>query len=281
MLDSVTELLKNLLEPENLEKIFAVAIILVVGFAVLNIIKVLIVRNLRQRLSAQTLMLVRKVIVYTGGFIVVFVALRQAGLDLNILLGTAGVAGIAIGFASQTSVSNMISGLFLISEKPFEVNDVITVAGSTGIVMSIDLLSVKIRTFANTFIRIPNETIIKTEVTNITRFPIRRLDINLRVGFDEDIEKVRDLLLEICAENSNILDNPAPLFIFNGFGESAIELFFGVWFDKNSYIAAKNSILLQIKDRFRAEGISIPYPGIRLVQPADQIPAVSSAEEPG
>jgi small-conductance mechanosensitive channel len=281
MLDNVTELLKNLLEPENLEKIFAVAIILVVGFAVLNIIKVLIVRNLRQRLSAQTLMLVRKVIVYTGGFIVVFVALRQAGLDLNILLGTAGVAGIAIGFASQTSVSNMISGLFLISEKPFEVNDVITVAGSTGIVMSIDLLSVKIRTFANTFIRIPNETIIKTEVTNITRFPIRRLDINLRVGFDEDIEKVRDLLLEICAENSNILDNPAPLFIFNGFGESAIELFFGVWFDKNSYIAAKNSILLQIKDRFRAEGISIPYPGIRLVQPADQIPAVSSAEEPG
>jgi small-conductance mechanosensitive channel len=281
MLDSVTELLKNLLEPENLEKIFAVAIILVVGFAVLNIIKVLIVRNLRQRLSAQTLMLVRKVIVYTGGFIVVFVALRQAGLDLNILLGTAGVAGIAIGFASQTSVSNMISGLFLISEKPFEVNDVITVAGSTGIVMSIDLLSVKIRTFANTFIRIPNETIIKTEVTNITRFPIRRLDINLRVGFDEDIEKVRDLLLEICAENSNILDNPAPLFIFNGFGESAIELFFGVWFDKNSYIAAKNSILLQIKDRFRAEGISIPFPGIRLVQPADQIPAVSSAEEPG
>jgi small-conductance mechanosensitive channel len=281
MLDSVTELLKNLLEPENLEKIFAVAIILVVGFAVLNIIKVLIVRNLRQRLSAQTLMLVRKVIVYTGGFIVVFVALRQAGLDLNILLGTAGVAGIAIGFASQTSVSNMISGLFLISEKPFEVNDVITVAGSTGIVMSIDLLSVKIRTFANTFIRIPNETIIKTEVTNITRFPIRRLDINLRVGFDEDIEKVRNLLLEICAENSNILDNPAPLFIFNGFGESAIELFFGVWFDKDSYIAAKNSILLQIKDRFRAEGISIPYPGIRLVQPADQIPAVSSAEEPG
>jgi small-conductance mechanosensitive channel len=281
MLDNVTELLKNLLEPENLEKIFAVAIILVVGFAVLNIIKVLIVRNLRQRLSAQTLMLVRKVIVYTGGFIVVFVALRQAGLDLNILLGTAGVAGIAIGFASQTSVSNMISGLFLISEKPFEVNDVITVAGSTGIVMSIDLLSVKIRTFANTFIRIPNETIIKTEVTNITRFPIRRLDINLRVGFDEDIEKVRDLLLEICAENSNILDNPAPLFIFNGFGESAIELFFGVWFDKNSYIAAKNSILLQIKDRFRAEGISIPFPGIRLVQPADQIPAVSSAEEPG
>ena len=201
--------------------------------------------------------------------------------DRNILLGTAGVAGIAIGFASQTSVSNMISGLFLISEKPFEVNDVITVAGSTGIVMSIDLLSVKIRTFANTFIRIPNETIIKTEVTNITRFPIRRLDINLRVGFDEDIEKVRNLLLEICAENSNILDNPAPLFIFNGFGESAIELFFGVWFDKDSYIAAKNSILLQIKDRFRAEGISIPYPGIRLVQPADQIPAVSSAEEPG
>jgi small-conductance mechanosensitive channel len=272
MIDMINEVTQNLFTPENFSKLLRIALILVIGFTILNIVKVLIVRNIRERTSAQTLMLTRKVIIYTGGFIIVFMALREAGLNLNILLGTAGVAGIAIGFASQTSVSNIISSLFLISEKPFEVNDVITVGGRTGIVMSIDLLSVKIRTFGNTYVRIPNETIIKTEVTNITRFPIRRLDINLKVDFTEDVERVRDLLIEITAANPHLLDNPAPLFIFNGFGDSAIDLFFGVWFEKSSYIAAKNSIMLEIKEAFEKAGIAIPYQGIRLVNPADQLP---------
>jgi small-conductance mechanosensitive channel len=109
-------------------------------------------------------------------------------------------------------------------------------------------------------------------VTNITRFPIRRLDINLKVDFTEDVERVRDLLIEITAANPHLLDNPAPLFIFNGFGDSAIDLFFGVWFEKSSYIAAKNSIMLEIKEAFEKAGIAIPYQGIRLVNPADQLP---------
>jgi small-conductance mechanosensitive channel len=127
MIDMINEVTQNLFTPENFSKLLRIALILVIGFTILNIVKVLIVRNIRERTSAQTLMLTRKVIIYTGGFIIVFMALREAGLNLNILLGTAGVAGIAIGFASQTSVSNIISSLFLISEKPFEVNDVITV----------------------------------------------------------------------------------------------------------------------------------------------------------
>ncbi len=261
----MTTLREDVFTPDFLEKLLGVAVILVIGFAILNIIKVIVIRNIRQRLSAQTVMLTRKIIIYTGGFFVIFIALREAGLDLNILLGTAGVAGIAIGFASQTSIANIISSLFLISEKPFEVNDVIKVGQTSGIVLSIDLLSVKIRTFSNQFIRIPNETIINSEVTNITRFPIRRLDIDLKVGFDEDVGRVQELLMEISSTNPNCLDNPAPLFIFKGFGESAIELFFGVWFEKASYLATKNSIMVEIQNRFREEGIAIPYPGIRVV----------------
>lgn len=261
----IEELRQSILNPETMSTMLRVAAILAAGFIALNLIKVVIIRNIRRRASSQTVMLTRKVIMYSGGFVVLFIALREAGLNLNILLGTAGVAGIAIGFASQTSISNIISSLFLISEKPFEVDDVISVGGTSGIVMSIDLLSVKIRTFANTYIRIPNETIIKSEVTNITRFPIRRLDLEFRVSFEEDVEKVRDILKKVAASNPYCLNNPEPLFIFNGFGESAINLFFGVWFEKNSYISLKNSILLEIKSAFRDEGVAIPYPGMRII----------------
>jgi hypothetical protein len=88
-------------------------------------------------------------------------ALHQAGLKLGVLPGAAGILTVAIGFASQTSASNLISGLFVIAERPFVVGDIIRVAETTGEVLSVDLLSVKIRTFDNLYVRIPNEGIIR------------------------------------------------------------------------------------------------------------------------
>jgi len=114
--------------------------------------------------------LVRRVVFYGVAGLFVASALSDLGVDLSILLGAAGILTVALGFASQTSASNIISGLFLIGEKPFAVGDVIRVSGTVGEVISIDLMSVKLRTFDNLFVRIPNETMIKTEVTNLMRF---------------------------------------------------------------------------------------------------------------
>ena len=100
-------------------------------------------------------------------------------IDLTALLGAAGIAGLTIGVASKNSVGNIISGIFLISEKSFQVGDVVKIKDKTGIVYSIDLLSIKLRTFDNLYVRIPNENIINSDVTTVTRFPIRRMDINI------------------------------------------------------------------------------------------------------
>lgn len=265
MPEFLTELRENLFTEENLMILLRVVAIFVVGFAGVNLVKALVTRSIKKKASPQTLMLVRKAIFYVGAVLILFFVLWEAGLDLSIFLGTAGIAGIAIGFASQTSISNIISGLFLISEKAFGVNDVITVGDKTGIVMSIDLLSVKIRTYANTSIRIPNEMLIKTEVINVTKFPIRRLDLDLRIEFEEDVERVRDLLLDLAEKNPYCLGNPAPLFIFQGFGENGIELFLGLWFEKTQFINLKNTILLDIKKAFEAEDVRIPYRTVRIV----------------
>lgn len=254
----------QLITQEILMRIVRVGVVLAAGFILLKIINFSLGRVTRKRFSAQTAMLIKKAVFYTGAFIILVTVLRLLGLKLTALLGAAGIAGIALGFASQTSVSNIISGLFLISEKPFQVGDVITVGSTTGIIESIDLLSLKLRTFDNLYIRIPNEQLIKTEVTNITRFPIRRFNIELSVAYKEDLEKVREVLLEVAAKNPYCLDNPEPFFMIRGFGDSGITILLGAWFAKADSVALRNSILREIKQRFDEEQIEIPFPHVSL-----------------
>jgi small-conductance mechanosensitive channel len=210
-------------------------------------------------------MIARKAVTYTGFFLVLMAVLGELGVKLTALLGAAGIVGIAVGFASQTSVSNIISGLFLISEKPFAIGDVIKIGSTTGIIQSIDLLSVKIRTFDNTFVRIPNEKILSSEVTNITRFPIRRMDITFQVSYEENLDRVREVLGDIARANPWCLDEPAPVVVLSDFKDSGIDVLFGLWFAKADFLDLKNSIMQDILARFRAEGISIPYPHRELI----------------
>jgi small-conductance mechanosensitive channel len=230
MLEIFSAGFEKMLSPDSLMSALRVVIVLVAGFIILKIVNFSVGRITKKRFSQQTAMLVKKGIFYIGAFIILVSVLRQLGFKLTALLGAAGIAGIAIGFAAQTSVSNIISGLFLISEKPFAVGDVIKVGGTMGIILSIDLLSVKLRTFDNLYVRIPNEQLIKTEVTNITRFPIRRMDIDVSVAYKDDLAMVKGLLLDIAKKNPYCLDNPEPFFIIKEFGDHGIEILLGAWF---------------------------------------------------
>lgn len=244
----------------NRESIIYCLLLLGAGIPLLRFFSYLIQKALRKKVSEQSIMLLRKGVVYLGTTVLVLMVLQKVGVQLATLLGAAGIAGVAIGFAAQTSLSNLISGLFLIWEKPFAVGDVLQVGTDHGIVHSIDLLSVQLRTFNNQLIRIPNEILIKGSFTNVTRFPIRRMDIPIGVAYKEDIEKVVRILREVAEANPFCLDEPEPLIIFKGFGDSALEFLFGPWFAKADYVALRNSLLTEIKKRFDQEGIEIPFP---------------------
>jgi small-conductance mechanosensitive channel len=243
------------LSPEVLTRGLKVAITIVLGLFVVRLLAALTQRYIMKKSTPQRQMIARKVITYTGFVLVLMAVLGELGVKLTALLGAAGIVGIAVGFASQTSVSNIISGLFLISEKPFAVGDVIRIGGTTGIIQSIDLLSIKIRTFDNLFVRIPNEKILTSEVTNITRFPIRRMDITLQVAYGQDLERVHTLLAEIASENPWSLDEPEPVIVFSEFKEGGVEVLLGLWFTKADFLNLKNSIMKSVTARFQAEGI--------------------------
>ena len=234
--------------------------VLLIGIPLLMVISRVVSKVVQKHYTQQSAMLARKSIYYTGLIFLTIIELHQLGFKITALLGAAGVAGVAIGFAAQTSLSNLISGIFLIFEKPFEVGDAITVGDTTGIVLSIDLLSVKLRQYDNKFVRIPNESLIKGKVTNITRFPIRRFDLNLGVAYKEDLNRVLEVLKDVANKNPYCLDEPEPLVIFTGFGDSALTILFAVWFLKTDFLKLRNSIMWEIKQRFDVEGIEIPFP---------------------
>jgi len=211
-------------------------------------------------IGAHHTQLIRRVVFYLVLGLFLASTLRELGFSLAVLMGAAGVLTVAVGFASQTSASNLISGLFLIGERPFEIGDIVRVGNTTGEVLSIDALSVKLRTFDNLFVRIPNETLIKSEVTTLTRYPIRRLDLTLGVAYKEDIGRVRDVLLEVADRNRLCLDEPPPLFIFQGFGESSLNIQFSVWASRENFLNLRNAITAEIKAAFDQAGIEIPFP---------------------
>ena len=254
--------LSNYFNTETVDKFIRIVFILVAGVGSIQLVSFLVKRSLRKQLSRQRMMLVSRTIVYTGYTGLVLIVIRELNYDLTALFGAAGVVGIVIGVASQTSIGNIISGLFLVSEKSFELGDAIRIGDKSGTVYSIDLLSIKVKTFDNVLIRIPNQTVISTELVNVTKFPIRRLDFQIGVAYKEDLRKVKSVLENVARNNPLCLEEPEPVIIFQTFGDSSINITFGVWFEKANYLAVKNSVFIQIKEAFEREGIEIPFPHV-------------------
>ncbi len=266
------ELLGNATFLGVLGQILGALLVLVLGFPLLFAVGRGVRRWVGSRYSPQRGLVAGKVIYYVGGVILLLTVLGQLQIRLGPLLGAAGIVGVAIGFASQTSVSNVISGLFLVAEQPFRVDDVIQVGTTTGRVLSIDMLSVKLRTFDNRFIRIPNETIIKSEVVTLTRFPIRRMDLMVGVAYREDMVRVRKVLLDVARNNPKILMEPEPAVLFEKYGASSVDFRFVAWTTRENWLAALNELADGVKARLDSEGIEIPFPHVSLYTGSQSLP---------
>jgi small-conductance mechanosensitive channel len=235
---------------------------IVIGILITLYICRLVGKMSERHISAHHSQLLRSITFYIGFALSFVFPLRASGVDVTGLLGVAGIAaGIitaAVAFASQTSISNFLSGVFLIVEKPFEVGDFVRMNDTLGEVLSIDLLSVKIRTKDNIFVRIPNELLLKSQFENVTRFPIRRCDIKLHISFSEDLQKLKKILLEVAKQNPLCLVSPAPEFNFLEFGDTALEVQFSVWGKQISFASLQSNIKIDIQAAFEKYDIKLP-----------------------
>lgn len=234
--------------------------LLVLGSVLATFVARSVGRLVEARTTRHHQVMIRRVFFYLVFLLFAIAALREAGFSLEVVLGAAGILTVAIGFASQTSASNIISGLFLVMEKPFEIGDTIEVDATIGEVVAIDLLSVKLRTADNLYVRIPNETLIKTRVINRSRFPIRRIDLVLGIAYAEDVEKVQDLLLELAQQNTVCLEEPKPFVLVTGFGASSVDLQFSFWVPRGEFLDGRGSMMIAVKKALDEHGIEIPFP---------------------
>jgi small-conductance mechanosensitive channel len=224
----------------------------------------LLARVARHLWPTEHVALGRRLVFWTAIGLAAASALRELGFDLGVLLGAAGVLTVAVGFAAQTSASNLISGLFLALERSFKVGDAISVGATTGEVLSIDLLSVKLRTFDNRLVRVPNEALVKAEITNLTRFPIRRADVAVGVAYKEDLARVRGLLLALCAELPWVLEEPKPAVWVLRFADSSMDLQVSCWLEAGDFFQRRSDLTEAVKRRLDEAGVEIPFPHVSL-----------------
>ncbi|MGI5100455.1 mechanosensitive ion channel family protein [Treponema vincentii] len=245
-------------------------------FKILNsIVKKITVK----KCSLQIQHIIDKGIRYAGFAVMVLTVFHRLGIDIRAILGAAGIAGVAIGFAAQTSISNIISGLFVITERAFRINDVIEVEGTIGTVQSINLLSVILKTFDSQYVRIPNETIIKANLINYSQFPYRRVKTELGVAYGTDLRKLEQILVSVAKNNAFIIDDPAPSILWTSFSTSSIDLTLMAWTKIEDFVNLRNSLFVEIDERLKQENIEIPFQQLDIHIKGNQTITVPECEQ--
>lgn len=254
----------------------------VLGVLILGLLLAKVLARLLERAASER---VGKHVGKIGGrvayYVIIFLALLFALSILNIRLATvlaaAGVLTIAVGFAAQTTLANMISGMMLLGDRPFHVDDFIEVENQSGFVVSIDLLSTKLRTLDNTLVRIPNETLIKSTVRNVTRYDIRRLDIDVGVTYYDDLDKTQRVLEQVARQEVLVLEEPKPIVLAQRFADSSIDFTLRVWVPRKEYLVARSNLVKRVKHAFDEQGITIAFPHRTLY--IAEVPEISTTSD--
>lgn len=243
---------------QHIAKLFVSVLVIAILFVVYKILKKIINGKAKNKIQPHTAMILNKLVTYVFYILVAMYILSLFGVNLNAIWGAAGIAGLAIGFAAQTSVSNIISGLFVLGEKALKVGDFIEVAGTSGVVDTVGLLSVKIHTLDNQMVRIPNSSIIDSNLVNYSQFDKRRLVFEIPLDYADDMTKALEAVKRVPGLCPTVLKNPEPVVFYDGFGD-AVNLRLAVWFKSTDLIQTKNDVYINVVKVFNEEGLTIPF----------------------
>lgn len=214
----------------------------------------------RKRIPAHITGIAENILSVAIWLIVILQAFHASGINIVGLLGAAGVAGVAIGFASQTALSNLISGIFIVSERSIKIGNYIRVASQEGTVQAINLFSITLRQVDNSLVRIPCETLIKTPIINVTVNARRRIDLDLGVDYASDLQTVRSVIQDVILKQKLLANDPAPVVQFLNFGDSSVNLHIGAWCATPDYHEARFLLAQDLLVAFRQHDINIPFP---------------------
>jgi small conductance mechanosensitive channel len=190
----------------------------------------------------------------------IMMALGQLGISLGPMLAGLGVAGFVVGFALQDTLGNFAAGGMILIYRPYDVDDFIEVAGASGLVRKMSLVSTTIATFDNQTLVVPNSKIWGDVIKNVTAQKVRRVDLEFGIGYDDDIEQAERVLADIVSSHEMVLKKPATLIKLHTLGDSSVNFVVRPWVRTDDYWDVYWDLTREVKMRFDREGISIPYP---------------------
>lgn len=190
------------------------------------------------------------------------IVITQLGVQSTSLVAIIGAAGLAIGLALQGSLANFAGGVLILLFKPFKVGDFITAQGVEGTVEEISIFTTKLSTFGNQIAIVPNGPLSNNNIINYNAQKTRRDNITVGIGYSSNIKQAKDILLQICAENKNILKNPAPVVYVADLADSSVKISLRFWADNSVFWDAHFQVLEALKLKFDEAGIEIPFPHV-------------------
>ena len=228
---------------------------------------------------------IRKLLAFVVFFVGITVAFGAAGYGdfLQSLATIAAAATLAIGFAMQDVIKNFVAGVFIFTDRPFRIGDWIEWDGHSGIVEDISFRVTRVRTFDNELLTVPNSDLTDGVIKNPVAKETLRLQVPFGIGYDDDIERATEIIVEEAERDPEILDDPAPSVRLTELGDSSVALTSRIWIadpSRADFVKTRADYTKRVKERFDEAGIDIPYPnrtlggeltvgGLREVSPAD------------
>lgn len=247
--------------------------IIVGGFGIARFAKILVTNYLGNQLPHDTRKTVSNGIYYGIIAIAILSAIGNSGVDLSGVLLAGGIAGIVIGFATQSLFSNVISGIFLQVDKPMKVGDPVMLTGKlpdvAGIFLGTTPLSTRLRLFDGTYVRLPNTEAFSSEIRNFSGAAARRVELAIGIAYHEDMAKAISVIKKTLAEIPLVLVEPEPTIYVDTLGDSSVNLNVWCWVPFAHWFPMKTELVQKIKEALDDKGIEIPFPQ-RVIHLADR-----------
>ena len=237
-----------------------VVAIIVIAVFVSKWVAVSLRRSLKDKVGREHLEIILKIVSYSIIIIAVIWALTILGVNLSGLMVAGGIAGLVIGFASQSIVGNLVSGLFLMIERPIKIGDQVSIDEIRGFVEDIHIISTTVRTYDGLFVRIPNQKVFTTSITNYVGNVARRFGYVVGIRYSDDADQAIAIIKNLIEEQPFALKNPPPQAFVDNLGDNSVNIIVRVWAPITDWYALKMELLWKIKKTLEEEGIEIAFP---------------------
>jgi small conductance mechanosensitive channel len=242
-------------------KIIGAVVVFIIGKWLARFLTNLVKKSLTKTNSDETLIKFIGDLVYFGLLVLVIIsALGVLGVNTTSFVAIIGAAGLAVGLALQQNFSNFGAGVIILLLKPFKVGDFVEAGGAVGVIDTIGIFNTTFKTGDNKIIIVPNSNIIGGNIVNYSREAIRRIDLVIGVGYEDDLKLVKSTLEEILSNNEKVLQEPAPAVALAELADSSVNFNVRPWVKSEDYWAVRSALLETIKLTFDEKNISIPYP---------------------